>query len=305
MEEVKKTDDVVKDVTEETVVESEVSSPETNGEFSASVEEEAPSVQETEQEVDKVPDTQEEDSSLQKEEVPFNKNPKFQERVEEIETKYGKKAQLWDTLAKMSSNDPDFQLELTKRLEAAGELPKGTYELAKKQIEPTSKKEENKPDEIQEKVSSLPEVQFARQMMQWQQQEQIAQDNRLEGILQNFEKKHTDIAASEKPKVLRARIATLAEGYREEGMDYEASLEEAYNVLFNRESMIADAREKGELEGQIKSEIKSVASTPSSSQGVAKAGVRKLSREEEEARTVLNMSREEYVQYKDSDGFVE
>lgn len=305
MEEVKKTDDVQEDVAEETVVESEGSSPETEGEFSASVEEEVPSTQETEKEEDKNQETQEENGSLKEEEVPFNKNPKFQERIGEIEAKYGKKAQLWDTLAKMSDNDPDFQLELTRRLEAAGELPKGTYELAKKQIEPILKKEENKPDEIQEKVSSLPEVQFAREMMELQRQQQIAEENRIEGILRNFEKKHPDIGSSGNRKAVRARIATLAEGFGEEGMDYEQSLEEAYNVLFNRDKMIADAREKGELEGQIKSEIKSVASTPSGNQGVAKTGIRKLTREEEEARELLKMTREEYIRYKDSDGFVE
>ena len=307
MKEVKKTDDIQESVAEEVVesTESEVSSPEPEGEFSASVEDKVDVSQETEETKDESEDTKE-DSSLEKEEdVPFNKNPKFQERVEEIKTKYGKKAQMWDTLAKMSNNDPEFQLELTKRLEAAGELPKGTYELAKKQMEPTSKEKEKKPDELEEKVSNLPEVQFARELMQKQQEEKQAEETRIEGILQSFEKKHTDIAVSEKPKVIRERIATLAEGYRDEGMSYEDSLEEAYNILFNRESMIADAREKGEIEGQIKSEIKSVVSTPSSSQGVTKSNVRKLTREEEEARLILNMSREEYVQYKDSDGFVE
>ena len=309
MEEIRKTDDIQENVTEEVIenTESEGSSPETKGEFSASVEDEAPDSQETEDKEDKSQDTQEEDGSLEKEDkVPFNKNPKFQERISEIEIKYGKKAQLWDTLAKLSSNDPEFQLEITKRLEDAGELPKGTYDLARKQIEPNLKKEkENKPDELEEKINSLPEVQFARDLMEKQRKEKEAEEARIEGILQNFEAKHTDIANSEKPEVIRARIATLAEGYRDEGMDYEQSLEEAYNILFNREKIIADAREKGEIEGQIKSEIKSVVSTPSTSQVASKTTTRKLTREEEEARTLLNMSREEYVRFKDSEGFVE
>lgn len=306
MEEVKKTEDIQENIAEETVVESEGSSPETEAE-------DAPlaTVEDTEVEKPEEFETQPEkeeakESSLKEDEVPFNKNPKFQERVSEIETKYGKKAQLWDTLAKLSSNDPEFQLEITRRLEDAGELPKGTYDLAKKQIEPNLKKEkENKPDELEEKINSLPEVQFARDLMEKQRREKEAEEARIEGILQKFEAKHTDIASFERPEVIRARIATLAEGYRDEGMDYEQSLEEAYNILFNRESMIANAREKGEIEGQIKSEIKSVVSTPSTSQVVSKTATRKLTREEEEARTLLNMSREEYVRFKDSEGFVE
>jgi hypothetical protein len=309
MEEVKKTVDDQEVVTEEVVetTESEESSPETEVEEKplASVDEEEAPVEETEEEPEETQD--QEDSSLKKEEeeeVPFNKNPKFQERVAEIETKYGKKAQMWDTLAKMSNNDPEFQLELTKRLEAAGELPKGTYEMAKAQRE-TSSQETQEPDEVSEKISSLPEVQFARELMRKQQLEQAQRENEIEGLLQNFERKHPEIASSQKPEVIRARIAALAEGYRDEGMNYEESLEQAHSILFNREGMIAEAREKGEIEGQIKSEMKSVVSTPSSSQGASKPSLRKLTREEEEARAVLNMGREEYIKFKDSDGFVE
>lgn len=296
-------------VTEEVVeaTESEESLPETRAEDMplASVDEEETPADEAEQGTSEDTGNQEE-SSLKEggEEIPFNKNPKFQERIREIEEKYSKKAQLWDTLAKLGNNDPDFQLEVTRRLEAAGELPKGTYELAKKRYE-TSMIEEKEPDEISKKVESLPEVQFARQLMQQKQQEQLEEEQRIERILQDFEKKHPDIPQSQNQKVLRARIATLAESYREEGMEYEQSLEEAYNVLFNRESMLASEREKGEIEGQIKADIRSVASTSSESQAKASGGLRKLTREEEEARAVLNMTREEYIRYKDSDGFVE
>lgn len=296
-------------VTEEVVetTESKESPPETKAEETplATVEEDESPADEADQEASEDITDQEESSLKEKEEeVPFNENPKFQERIREIEQKYSKKAQMWDTLAKLSNNDPDFQLEVTKRLEAAGELPKGTYELAKQRYE-TSVVKEEEPDEISKKVESLPEVQFARELMQQKQQEQIQEEQRLERILQNFEKKHPDIAQSENPRVLRARIATLAESYRDEGMEYEQSLDEAYNVLFNRESMLANEREKGEIEGQIKADVKSVASTPSASQGKASKGLRKLSREEEEARAVLNMTREEYIRFKDSDGFVE
>ena len=297
-------------VTEEVVetTKSEESLPETRAEELplASVDEDETPADEAEQEASEDTESQEESSLKEKEEeIPFNKNPKFQERVKEIEEKYGKKAQLWDTLAKLSNNDPDFQLEVTRRLEAAGELPKGTYELAKKRYE-TSVTEEKEPDEISKKVESLPEVQFARQLMQQKQQEQLEEAQRIEKILQDFEKRHPDIPQSPNPRVLRARIATLAESYREEGMEYEKSLEEAYNVLFNRESMLASEREKGEIEGQIKADVRSVASTPSESQAKASStGLRKLTREEEEARAVLNMTREEYIRYKDSDGFVE
>jgi len=292
-------------VTEEVVetTESEDSPPETEVDniSVASVEEETPSVDETDQEEPEA--TPSEKSSLDKEEeVPFNKNPKFQERVAEIETKYGKKAQMWDTLAKLSTNDPSFQLDLTKRLEAAGELPKGTYELAKKRYDSP---EEKKPDELSEKVSSLPELQYVRKLIKDDKDEKAAEDREIEEHLQAFEGKHPDVASSLKPMVLRTRIATLSDGYREEGMSYEGSLEEAYNVLFNRENMLAEAREKGEIEGQIKSDIKSVASTPTTSKKAKGSKNRKLTREEEEARAVLGYSKGEYIKFKDSDGFVE
>jgi len=314
MEEIKKTDDIQEDVTEEVVAdtaESEDSSSETG------VEDTSPESVETEEtETEEVEDnsedeTEEGESSLKEdseETVPFNKNPKFQERVKEIETKYGKKAQLWDTLAKLSNSDPEFQLELTRRLEAAGELPKGTYEMAKQKVETqgVEKQDNNKePDELEEKVSKLPEVQFARDLMRKKQEEEAAEEARIEGVLRDFESRHTDIANSEKPKVIRKRIATLAEGYVEEGMKYEDALEEAYTILFNKDSLLAREREKGEVEGQIKAGIKSVAGASSGSQKQSTQPLRKLTREEEEARAMLGYTKEEYIRFKDSDGSVE
>lgn len=314
MEEIKKTDDIQEDVTEEVVAdtaESEDSSSETG------VEDTSPESVETEEtETEEVEDnsedeTEEGESSLKEdseETVPFNKNPKFQERVKEIETKYGKKAQLWDTLAKLSNSDPEFQLELTRRLEAAGELPKGTYEMAKQKVETqgVEKQDNNKePDELEEKVSKLPEVQFARDLMRKKQEEEAAEEARIEGVLRDFESRHTDIANSEKPKVVRKRIATLAEGYVEEGMKYEDALEEAYTILFNKDSLLAQEREKGEVEGQIKAGIKSVAGASAGSQKPSSTPLRKLTREEEEARVMLGYSKEEYIRFKDSDGSVE
>jgi len=313
MEEIKKTDDIQEDVTEEVVAdttESEDSSPETEVEDTSSedVTEEETTADEAEDNSEA--ETDEDESSLKddsEETVPFNKNPKFQERVQEIETKYGKKAQLWDTLAKLSNSDPDFRLELTRRLEAAGELPKGTYEMAKQKAETQGvrKDEKKEPDEIEKKVSSLPEVQFARDLMRQKQEEKAAEEARIEGVLRDFESRHTDIASSEKPKVVRKRIATLAEGYVEEGMKYEDALEEAYTILFNRDSLLAREREKGEVEGQIKAGIKSVAGASSGSQKQSTQPLRKLTREEEEARIMLGYSKEEYIRFKDSDGSVE
>lgn len=295
-------------VTEEVVetTETEGSQPETKVEDTvlASVEtEEAPTDEVEEPEADAQP----EESSLEtkeEEEVPFNKNPKFNERLESIEEKYGKKAQLWDTLTKISTNDPEFGLNLMEKLEAAGELPKGTHQEAKGKLE-SSKTDIKKPEDTTTELSSLPEVQFAKQLMQDKQQEEQVEQQRIEGLLQDFEKKHTDIDTSKNPRVLRARIATLAEGYRDDGMTYEESLEESYNVLFNRESMIEDAREKGNVEGRIKADLASVATTPSSNRAASTTSVRKLTREEEEARQLLGYSKKDYVKYKDSDGSVE
>lgn len=312
MEEIKKTDDTQEDVTEEVVetTESEDSSPETEVADTSSEEVETEETETDEVEDSSKDDTDDDKSSLTGAEdtVPFNKNPKFKERVEEIETKYGKKAQLWDTIAKLSSSDPEFQLELTRRLEAAGELPKGTYEMAKQKassVDQTDKTENKEPDELEEKISKLPEVQYARELLRKKQEEEAAEAERIEGLLQNFESRHTDIANSKNPKALRKRIATLAEGYREEGMDYEKSLEEAYRILVDKDSMLAEAREKGELEGQIKAGIKSVAGTSTGGQKQSSTPLRKLSREEEEARAMLGYSKEEYIRFKDSDGFVE
>lgn len=314
MEEVKKTDDIQEDVAEEVVAdtaESGDSSTETEVQDTSSedVSEENTSTDEVEEKSSE-PEAEEDKSSLKEdseETVPFNKNPKFQERVQEIETKYGKKAQLWDTIAKLSNSDPEFQLELTGRLEAAGELPRGTYELAKKRIETqgVETKEKKEPDGLEEKVSRLPEVQFARDLMRQKQEEEAVEAARIEGILQNFESRHTDIANSEKPQVIRQRIATLAEGYVEEGMKYEDALDEAYTILFDKDGLLAKEREKGEVEGQIKAGIKSVAGASSGSQKPSTQPLRKLTREEEEARAILGFTKEEYIRYKDSDGSVE
>jgi len=312
-EDIKETDSISNDATEKVVVdttESEDSSPETEVENTSSEEVEEKESFADEAEENSETETDEDKSSLtegSEKEVPFNKNPKFQERIQEIETKYGKKAQLWDTIAKLSTSDPEFQLELTRRLEAAGELPKGTYELAKQKIEEQGvlKNEKKEPDELEEKVSKLPEVQFARDLMRKQQEAQAAEEARIERILQNFESKHPNIANSEKAAVIRKRIATLADSYVEEGMKYEDALEEAYTILFDKDSLLAKEREKGEVEGQIKADIKSVAGVSSGSQKPSTQPLRKLTREEEEARAMLGYTKEEYLRYKDSDGFVE
>jgi phage I-like protein len=196
---------------------------------------------------------------------------------------------------------------MTGKLEAAGELPKGTYEAARKQLDESElgKKDTNKPDELEQKISTLPEVQFARELMRKTQEEQATENLKLEKTLQDFEARHKDIPNSEKPSVIRKRIATLADGYVEEGMKYEDALEEAYNMLFNKDAVLAREREKGEVEGQIKAGIKSVTGTTVGSSSSNPQTLRKLTREEEEARALLGMSKEEYIKYKDSDGFVE
>lgn len=235
------------------------------------------------------------DSSL-KEETPTSN--KFEERIKNFDEKVMAESRFAQDIMEASNTDPQLKLALTKALEKQGKLPAGSSELMEKSLfKPT----EEKAEVVQEDERTLtPEQLFIRNLMKEQQEKEQKEMLRRESVLQDFETRHPDIAERENAYEVRNQIAVLERAYKMQGLSETEALEEAYNVLFNREALIEKAREKGKIEGQIQADVKSIASTPSGSSQSSVSTLRKLTKDEEVARKFLGMTHEEYLNHKDA-----
>lgn len=238
------------------------------------------------------------DSSLEKE-VPFNQNPKFEERIKEIDEKYGNIVSSWNALWESSGNDPAFKLSLIKKLEDIGKFPKGSYEMAQAKLgvnktpqKEAKKTEQNVPEDlVKQIIESNPDIQYARQLRA----EQVA---KAEEEYQKFEDSHPDIREGNS-EIKRANIGFLAKNLMaERGLDRATALEKAYVSLYGGDEAIEKAREQARLETKLESQQVGVAgATAPRGTDSTKTRVR-LTAEENQARLAIGCTPEEYLLYK-------
>src|SRR5690606_15027604 len=122
----------------------------------------------------------EDKSSEESDDQPFNKNPKFKERIQEIETKYSTKANNWDSFTEMLREDPELTVKVVEKYEAKGLVKPGTADALKKQIASKDEAEAVKPaatgdDEFLRKIEEHPDVKYAKQLRE--QEERKAKEN--------------------------------------------------------------------------------------------------------------------------------
>jgi hypothetical protein len=240
---------------------------------------------------------------------PFHKDPAWQERIGEIEQKYGTAAKNWDTVSRLAATDPDFALVIIEKMEKAGEVPEGTYEKAKSELKTEEKekketKETKEPEvvldpKLQEALLNNPDLQYARQLKERALQEEARAKQKAEEFLQNFEAKRPEIAKSKNPLLTRQAIAVETQRLMaEKGLKYEDAINEAYLWIVKRESVMEEYREKGEIEGLARNIQEDVVTTNGGS-AQSSSSTRRLTPDEENARASLGFTKEEYVKYLD------
>ena len=263
-------------VTDDVVTEEEISVEEP-------VKEEAPSESEPEP-AQEVP--------VKEEEIPFVERPGVKERLSEIETKYGSKAEYWDTIAELSQQDPEFRFMVLEKLEATGKLPKGTVESFKKKTEVHEKDEEyinNLPEDVRADLKA------ARQIRMEREQQLVQEREAAEKFFAGFEQTRPEIAASPNPPRTRNLIFTLAsELVERDGMEFEAAMDHAYKTVVRGTSS-----QNEELERQIQSNQENASAMAPGVSGVS-GRMRKLTQEERRAAELAGMTPEEYIKYRDS-----
>lgn len=249
-----------------------------------------------------------EDSSAEEveESKPFHKEPAFQERIREVEQKYGTKASNWDTINQIAAEDPEFALTIISKMESAGAVPKGTLERAQQQLKVATPKKDDtaekveKVDKIQEALESNPDIQYARQIREREEQKAKEEDRQLEEFLQNFEKERPDIAKQADPLITRRAINLEAQRIMASNKDIplEKAMDQAYRWVVKREEVLEEYKEKGQIEGLVRN-IQEDRVISSGGGGASGVKLRKLSPDEQSARDLMGMSNEEYLKYLD------
>lgn len=218
------------------------------------------------------------------EKIPFTERPGVKERLEDIEQKYGSKAQYWDSLTELAQQDPGFRVAVLEKLEAAGKVPDGTTEAERQRA--SSLKEESEyveklPDDI--KADLMAAREYRRQ-----------QESKATEFLSKFESNKSDIAASPNPQRTRSLIFNLAtEMVQREKVPMADAMERAYKVLLH--GGVSDQ----EVETAIAKNQEGVGAVSSGGVSASK-GLRKLTQEEKRAAELAGMTPREYVKFKDT-----
>jgi len=243
-------------------------------------------------------ETKDDGSSLNEEEKPFNERPEFQNRIKEIEDKYGQKAKTLDALMDSARNDPEYYLKTVKLLEEAGQFPAGTYKLAEKQVK-DSQKEAKKAEveherEIDNEILDRPEIQYARRLYEQERKKQ-------EDFLESYEQRHPQIAQSADPVKARGMIGTVAEGLMAtKGLSREDAMERAFQVLFASDEVVEDATKQAELTARYNAQQNTVVNTSVTRSGAPKKTIR-MTAEQKAAADSIGMSYKEYMKYVSED----
>lgn len=235
---------------------------------------------------------QEEPKDEESEDVPFHERPGVKNRLEEIENKYGSKAQYWDAIAEVSQNDPEFRIAVLEKLEANGRLPEGTVEAEKKKLS-SLKEEEDYVDKLPEDVKA--DLEAARALRQQQEAQRRAQLQQAETFFREFEDARPDIAKSPNPQRTRNIIFNLATEMVDRGeSDFKSAMDKAYKTVMN-----PGASQNENVARQVQETQESAGVSPTGSAPKGK-GLRKLTEQEKRAADLAGMSYEEYVKYADT-----
>lgn len=247
---------------------------------------------------------QKEEDVVEDKPTPFHKDPAFKERVQEIETKYGKAAQNWEIVNQLATEDPEFALIMIEKMEKAGKVPQGTYEKAKLELKPEPKEEKKQDTKevvgVEDVLKNNPDIEYARQLRERDLQRQQEEAAKAEKFLQDFEAKRPKIAESSDPLLTRQSIAMETKRIMKENKDisFETAMDIAYKWVVERESVLEEYKEKGEIEGLARRvQEDSVTSTGGSASPSKR--LRALSPEEVNARDLMGLSTEEYLKYLD------
>ena len=258
------------------------------------------------------PETPNVNSSL--ENVPFNENPKFQERLKQIEDKYGEKAMSYDVVMEAAKFDPDFRVSFAEALEKSGQAPAGTADKVREAA--LKEKSENKTNT---KVSSpIPqaegseEYKFLQDLYKQAQLQKLEEQKKTLVDAYNFEQKHPEIANMSNVEQFRNIVSSNARYLMStKNLSWADALESAYKVLVGDTEDIEKAKEKAEVSGQIIEAQKNIVSSANVPTGTPPDKLRKLTPEEENARQLLGgdskgYTREAYIHLIDDErsGFV-
>jgi hypothetical protein len=237
----------------------------------------------------------------------FHKNPKWNERIEQIEKKYGTSAKMWETIEQESTRDPKFGAILVERLEKNHVLPPGALEKYREIMKQrgVSLDEETKPAVEQKPTAQAqlsPEqeqaIAYARRKSEEESYQVQQAQNQLEDEFQSFEEKHSDIPKMPNASNIRKKIWLEAQDHIDKGMALGEALEVAYKWVVKREETLEEYKEKGEISGLIKSQISSQANAQvSSSSAPTQKSSRPLTEEEKAGARLLGVSNEEYLSY--------
>lgn len=245
----------------------------------------------------------------EEEETPFHENPKFQERIKEIEEKYGAMAKGWQMIQEVAQADPEFALMLVKKLEDAGKIPQGSYERAKSELAlgqkiGSTQEQEAAPKhgDVSNELNKLLEAHpaFKQLIAAYEEQERQQQEAimRMERTLQDFEARHKDIPND--PAVRRAIGAeAMLRMKKDPNLKFEDALEQAYRWVLHRDEVLKEMREKGELAGMV-SNIQQGVASPTKGEGKPAKTIT-LSPEEARQAEKLGLTPEEYIKYSNPD----
>lgn len=256
------------------------------------VSEEEADVQETEPEKTEAPEDEQSQEQAPEEDIPFHERPGVKKRLEDIETKYGSKAQYWDTISDIAKQDPEFRVAVLEKLEAQGRLPKGTVEAEKKKTSSLQQSEEyinQLPEDVQADLKAAREF---RQQRELQQKQALSQ---AEEFFVSFEEQRPDIAESPNPDRARNLIYNLATDIVEkDGVEFETAMDEAYQVILHR-----GENQNNAIKRKVQQVQEDAGAVPAGGPA-SNSKIRKLSQAEKRAAEMAGMSYEEYVKYADT-----
>jgi len=295
---VQATEEVIKDVTISSNAIEEAVSPQDD---SVSVDQDvsSPKVEET-----PAKEAVAERPAEEKANVPYNQNPEFNGRIEQIQQKmqqeYGEQSKRWNAIVQAANEDPEFGLAVIERLERLGEVPKGSHAQLKATYEQQNKPEEKKaePDsDIVSQIESHPLIQKLKQQEEQEKQVLEKQKAELGEFLVKFEENKPEIHSAENPALVRGLISQEAYLIRQKNPDMPQAdaMEQAYRWVCKRDEVLEEYREKGEVSGIITSTKASIATPSGGSQ--SNSSEPSLTASQAAAAKSLGLTPSKYLEY--------
>lgn len=233
-------------------------------------------------------------------EVPFNENPKFKERIAQIDQKYGNDAKNWNAVSRIAAKDPEFALVLIKKMEDEGEAPAGTYEAAKKQLESKVKEKETKNEGSSKEVDleNNEDIKFARRLRQQQEASERKKAEDLDNWVLSFEKDkpELDVSTNSNAMALKAAIGSEANLLmaKDKNLSIDDAFKQAYRWVVKREEVLKEYKENGEIDGRLSNAQESM-NAPVKGTNVSEKPSRQLDSEEQEGAKMMGVTHAEYL----------